>query len=55
MEEVDNRVLRVDGPSVPGLQEGVSVWSTGGRAFSCFALAFLEFVEEGFLSGESTM
>jgi hypothetical protein len=55
MEDVDNGVLRVDGPSVPGLQEGVSVRSAGGRAFSCFVLAFPEFVEEGFLSGGSAM
>jgi hypothetical protein len=55
VEEVDSGVLRVDGPSAPGLQEGVSVLSVGGRAFSCFALAFPEFVEEGFLSGGSAM
>ena len=55
MEEVDSGVLQVDGPSVPGLQEGVSARSAGGRAFSCFALAFPEFVEEGFLSGGSAM
>jgi hypothetical protein len=55
MEEVDSGVLRVDGPSAPGLQEGVSVRSTRGRAFSCFASAFPEFVVEGFLSGRSTM
>jgi hypothetical protein len=55
VEEVDSGVLRVDGPSAPGLQEGVSVRSAGGRAFSCFAPAFPEFVEEGFLSGGSTM
>jgi hypothetical protein len=55
VEEVHSGVLRVDGPSAPGLQEGVSVRSTGGRAFSCFALVFPEFVEEGFLSGGSVM
>jgi hypothetical protein len=53
--EVYSGVLRVDGPSAPSLQEGVSVRSAGGRAFSCFAPAFLEFVEEGFLSGGSAM
>jgi hypothetical protein len=55
MEEVDNGVLRVDGPSAPSLQEGVFVRCTGGCAFSCFTPAFLEFVEEGILSGGSAM
>jgi hypothetical protein len=55
MEEVDSRVLRVDGPSAPGLQEGVSVLSVGGRTFSYFAPTFPEFIEEGFLSSGSTM
>jgi hypothetical protein len=55
IKEVDNGVLRVNGPSAPGLQEGVFVRSAGGCAFSCFTLAFLEFVEEGFLSGGSAM
>jgi hypothetical protein len=55
VEEVGSGVLRVDGPSIPGLQEGVSVWSAGGRTFSCFAPAFQEFLEEGFLSGGSAM
>jgi hypothetical protein len=55
VEEVDNGVLWIDGPSAPGLQEGVYVQGTGGCAFSCFAPAFPEFVEEGFLSGGSAM
>jgi hypothetical protein len=55
VEEVDNGVLRVDGPSASGLQEGVYVRSTGGCAFSYFALVFPEFVEEGFLSSRSVM
>jgi hypothetical protein len=55
VEEVDNGVLRVDGPSAAGLQEGVFFRGTGGCAFSSFALAFPEFVEEGFLSGGSAM
>jgi hypothetical protein len=55
MEEVDNGVLRVDGPSAPGLQEVVFARSAGGCAFSCFAPAFPELVEEGFLSSGSTM
>jgi hypothetical protein len=54
-EEVDNGVLRVDGPSAPGLQEGVFVRGVGDCAFSCFTLAFPEFVEEGALSGGSVM
>jgi hypothetical protein len=52
---VDSGVLRVDGPSAPGLQEGVFVRGAGGCAFSCFTPAFPEFVEEGFLSGGSAM
>jgi hypothetical protein len=55
MEEVDSRVLWVDGPSAPGLQEGVFVRGAGGCAFSCFTPAFPEFVEEGSLSGGSAM
>jgi hypothetical protein len=55
VEEVDIGVLRVDGPSVPGLQEGDSVRSARGRTFSCFVPAFPEFVEEGFLFGGSAM
>jgi hypothetical protein len=55
VEEVDSGVLRVDGPSAPGLQEVVFARSAGGCAFSCFAPAFPEIVEEGFLSGGSTM
>jgi hypothetical protein len=54
-EEVDSGVLRVDGPSAPGLQEGVFVRGAKGCAFSCFTLAFPEFVEEGSLSGGSAM
>jgi hypothetical protein len=55
VEEVDSGVLRVDRPSAPGLQEGVFVRGTGGCAFFYFTLAFLEFVEEGSLSGGSAM
>jgi hypothetical protein len=55
VEEVDSGVLWVDRPSAPGLQEGVSVLSVGGHAFSCFAPAFPEFVEEGFLFGGYAM
>jgi hypothetical protein len=53
--EVDNGVLRVDGPSAPGLQEVVFDRSTRGCAFSCFAPVFPDIVEEGFLSGGSAM
>jgi hypothetical protein len=55
VEEVDSGVLRVDGPTAPGLQEGVFVRGAIGCAFSCFTLAFLEFVEEGSLSVGSAM
>jgi hypothetical protein len=55
IEEVDSGVLRVDGSSVPGLQEVVFTRSAGGCAFSCFAPTYLETVEEGFFSGGSMM
>jgi hypothetical protein len=55
VEEVDSGVLRVDGSSAPGLQKVVFAQSAGVCAFSCFALAFPEIVEEGFLSGRSAM
>jgi hypothetical protein len=55
VDEVDSGLLRVDGASVPGLQEVVFAWSVGGCAFSWFAPAFPEIVEEGFLSGGSAM
>jgi hypothetical protein len=48
VEEVDNGVLRVDGSSALGLQEVFFARSARGCAFSCFAPAFLEIVEEGF-------
>jgi hypothetical protein len=55
VEEVDSGILRVVGSSAPGWQEVVFARSAGDRAFSCFAPTFLEIVEEGFLSGGSTM
>jgi hypothetical protein len=55
VEEVDSGLLRVDGPSAPGLQEGVFVRGARGCAFCCFTPAFPEFVEEGSLSGGSAM
>jgi hypothetical protein len=55
VDEVDNGVLRVNEFSAPGLQEVVFAWSVGGCAISCFVPAFLEIIEEGFLSGRSAM
>jgi hypothetical protein len=55
VEEVDSGVLWVDGPFALGLQEVVFARSAGGCALSCFALAFPEIVEEGFLSSGSVM
>jgi hypothetical protein len=53
--EVDNGVLRVDGPSAPSLLKVNFSRSAGGYAFSCFAPIFSEIFEEDFLSGESAM
>jgi hypothetical protein len=55
VEEVDSGVLREDRSSAPGLQEVVFARSVGGCAFSYFAPAFLEIVDEDFLSGGSVM
>jgi hypothetical protein len=55
MNEVDNRVLRVNEFSAPGLQEVVFARSAGGCAISCFFPTFSEIIEEGFLSGGSAM
>jgi hypothetical protein len=55
IEVVDSGVLRADRSSAPGLQEVVFAQSARGCAFSCFALAILEIVEEDFLSGGSAM
>jgi hypothetical protein len=55
VEEVDNGVLWVNGPSVPGLQEGIFVRSVGGCVFSCFAPIFPEIVVEGLFSSGSAM
>jgi hypothetical protein len=55
VDEVDNGVLWLDEFSAPGLQEAIFAWNAGGCAFSCFALAFPETIEEGFLSGGSAM
>jgi hypothetical protein len=55
VDEVDNGVLRVNEFSAPGLQVVVFAQSAGGCAISCFAPAFPEIIEEGFLSGRSAM
>jgi hypothetical protein len=55
VDEVDNRVLRVNEFSAPGLQVVVFARSARGCAISCFVSAFLEIIEEGFLSGKSAM
>jgi hypothetical protein len=55
VDEVDNGVLWVNEFSAPGLQVVVFARSAGGCTISCFAPAFLEIIEEGFLSGRSAM
>jgi hypothetical protein len=55
VEEVDSGVLRVDGSSAPGLQDGVFVQGARGCTFSCSTLAFPKFVEEGSLFSGSAM
>jgi hypothetical protein len=55
IDDMDIGVLWVDGFSAPSLQEVVFARSAGGCAFSCFALAFLEIIEEGFFFGRSVM
>jgi hypothetical protein len=53
--EVDSLVLWVNGFSAPSLYEVVFAQSAGGCVISCIAPAFLEIIEEGFLSGRSAM
>jgi hypothetical protein len=53
--EVDNGVIRVDGPSTPSLLKVIFSRSAGGSVFSCFAPIFSEIFEEDFLSGGSAM
>jgi hypothetical protein len=55
IREVDNGVLRMDGPSAPSLLKVVFARSAGGCAFPCFAPIFPEIFEEDFLSGGSAM
>jgi hypothetical protein len=53
--EVDNGVLRVDGPSALSLPKVIFSRSAGGCAFPYFAPIFSETFEEDFLSGGSAM
>jgi hypothetical protein len=53
--EVDNGVLRVSGPSAPGLLKAIFLWSAGGCAFPYLAPIFSEFVGGDFLLGGSVM
>jgi hypothetical protein len=53
--EVDSRVLRVDGPSAPGLLKVIFSRSAGGCAFPCFAPIFSEIFKDDFLFGGSAM
>jgi hypothetical protein len=55
VDEVDNGVLQVNEFSAPGLQEEVFARSAGGCTISCFVPTFPGIIEEGFLSGVSTM
>jgi hypothetical protein len=53
--EVDSGVLRVSGPSVPGLLKVLSFRSAGGCAFSFLTPTFSEFVGGDFFFGGSAM
>jgi hypothetical protein len=53
--EVDNGVLRVDGPLAPSLLKMVFPRSAGGCASSCFTPIFSDIFDEDFLSGGSAM
>jgi hypothetical protein len=53
--EVDNGVLRGNGPSAPSLLNVIFSRSAGGCAFPCFAPIFSEIFEEDFFSGRSVM
>jgi hypothetical protein len=55
IEEVDSEVLRVSGPSAPGLLKAIFFQSAGGCAFSFLTLIFSEFVGGDFFFGGSTM
>jgi hypothetical protein len=55
VEEVDNGVLRVSGPSAPGLPKAIFFRSAGGCAFSFFTPIFSERVGVDFFFGGSAM
>jgi hypothetical protein len=53
--EVDSGVLRVGGPSAPGLLKAIFFRSAGGCAFSFLTPIFSEFVGGDFFLGGSAM
>jgi hypothetical protein len=55
VEEVDSGVLRVSGPSAPGLPKAIFFHSAGGCAFSFFIPIFSERVGADFFFGGSAM
>ena len=55
VDEVDNRVLRVNEFSAPGLQEVVFARGAGGCAICCLVPAFSEIFEGGFFSDGSAI
>jgi hypothetical protein len=55
VDEVDNRVLRVNEFLAPVLQEVVFVWGARGGAICYLIPAFLEIFREGFFFGGSAM
>jgi hypothetical protein len=55
VKEVNSGVLRVSGPSVPGLLKAIFFRSAGGCAFSFFTPIFSEYVGGDFFFGGSAM
>jgi hypothetical protein len=55
IREVDSGVLRVGGPSAPGLLKAIFFRSVGGCAFPCLAPIFSEAAGGDFFLGGSTM
>ena len=55
VEEVDNGVLRVSGPSAPGFTKAIFFRSAGGCVFSFFTPIFSERVGVDFFFGGSAM
>jgi hypothetical protein len=53
--EVDSGVLRVSGPSAPGLLKAIFLRSVGGCAFYFFTPIFSEYVGGDFFFGGSAM